>query len=164
MKLTVTVEDQVEKASIYSEAINYESCLLLRRWGCCFHGMPFVFEALSVVYQSLYYRSAETFSPKMVSAHLRFLPASCLFLFLFISSNQQLLYISTGWVSVGQSFFWLENILASFESRSSKHGYNTNCCIFVQDLDNFSSILLIEDNINTVLANKSSPNTEQREW
>lgn len=101
------------------------------------------------------------FFSKMVSAHLWFLPSSCLVLFLFISSNQQLFYISTGWVSVVQSFFWLENILASFESRSSEHGCNTNWCILVQDLDNFNSILLIED-INTVLANTFGPNTEQR--
>lgn len=102
----------------------------------------------------------QRFSPKMISAYLWFLPASCLLLFLFISSNQQLFYISTGWVSVVQSFFWPENILASFDSRSSKHGYNTNWCILVQDFDNFNSILLIEDNINTALANKSCPNTE----
>lgn len=75
-----------------------------------------------------------------------------------------LFYISTGWVSVVQSFFWLENILASFESRSSEHGYNSNWCILIQNLGNFNSILLTEDNINTVLASKSCPNTEQREW
>lgn len=112
MKLTVTVEDQVEKASIYSEAINYESCLLLRRWGCCFHGMPFVFEALSVVYQSLYYRSAETFPPKWYQPISdSSLPAACFYFCLFQAINNSFTFLQAEFLwaslSLGWKIYWL---------------------------------------------------------